>query len=175
LALDAVQVSVANERATVAANLSTRSVLSLLDLQQSEGFQALPNSATQLAGTFVVKPSGLDVDFSRTIHVREALGLASIAIGGEDRRQRKLTYIFHLPEAAMEHNATRVENDARTLVWEASLGEALKMPFTTRFRAPVPLPWYVHAAAAGLVIGILALWWKWRLGRRSRRIIRCHG
>jgi hypothetical protein len=171
--LDDVKVSTAGGEARIAVKLSTDSMLSLLELQESEAFQELPDAAGNIAGTVVVKLRGLDIDFTRTVKVREALGLASLAIGAEDRRDRSLEYIVHLPKAPKESNATRTENGGKTLVWKATLGEALKRPLVTRFRAALPIPWYAHAAAGLLLAGIVALVLRLRRKRRQRREDAC--
>lgn len=169
LTLEGASVEVKDERATIRVQLSTKSMLSLLDLKKSESFQNLPEAATNIAGHFDVRLKWLDVDFTRSIHVREALGLASLAVGAEDRENRKLTYIIHLPKAAKEHNATLVTDDGRTLTWETPLGEAMKKPVVTRFRATMPVPRYAWAGGAGLLLAIGGLAVRWRKMRRSLR------
>lgn len=171
--LDAVTVTTGGGEARIAVRLSTDSMLSLLELQESEAFQELPDAAGNIAGTVVVKLRGLDIDFTRTVKVREALGLATLAIGADDRAQRSLEYIVHLPKAPKESNATRTENDGKTLVWKATLGEALKRPLVTRFRAALPIPWYAHAVAALLLAGIVALVLRVVRKRRQRREDAC--
>jgi hypothetical protein len=171
--LDAVSVTIAGGEAKIAVALSTDSMLSLIELQESEAFQELPDAAGNIAGTVVVKLKGLDIDFTRTVKVREALGLASLAIGGEDRARRSLEYIVHLPKAPKESNATSTADGGKTLVWKSSLGDALKKPVVTRFRAALPIPWYAHAAAGLLLAGIVALVLRVRRRRRQRREDAC--
>lgn len=171
--LDAVEVSTGNDEAKIVVKLSTDSMLSLIDLQESEAFQQMPDAASNIAGTVVLKLKGLDIDFTRTVKVREALGLASLAIGGEERAKRSLEYIIHLPKAAKESNATTVADGGKTLVWKATLGEALKKPVVTRFRAAMPIPWFAHLAAGLLLLGIVALVLRFRRKRRQRREDAC--
>ena len=171
--LDAVDVSTGNDEAKIVVKLSTDSMLSLIDLQESEAFQQMPDAASNIAGTVVLKLKGLDIDFTRTVKVREALGLASLAIGGEERAKRSLEYIIHLPKAAKESNATTVADGGKTLVWKATLGEALRKPVVTRFRASMPIPWFVHLAAGLLLLGIVALVLRVRRKRRQRREDAC--
>jgi len=171
--LDAVTVSTGNDEAKIVVKLSTDSMLSLLDLQKSEAFQKMPDAASNIAGTVVLKLKGLDIDFTRTVKVREALGLGVLAIGGEDRAKRNLEYIIHLPKAAKESNATSVTDGGKTLVWKSTLGEALRKPVITRFRAALPIPWYAHAAAGLLLLGGVALVLRIRRKRRQRREDAC--
>jgi hypothetical protein len=171
--LDAVDVNTGNDEAKIAVKLSTDSMLSLIDLQKSEAFQQMPDAASNIAGTVVLKLKGLDIDFTRTVKVREALGFASLAIGGEERAKRSLEYIIHLPKAAKESNATTVADGGKTLVWKATLGEALRKPVVTRFRAAMPIPWYAHAAAGLILLGSIALVLRIRRKRRQRREDAC--
>lgn len=154
LILDGVSVEVKDERAIVAVKVSTKSMLSLLDLKKTDSFQNLPESTAKIAGHFDVRLRWLDLDFSRSIHVKEALGLASLAVGAEDRENRRLTYIIHLPKAAKENNAMHVTDGGRTLTWDYTLGEAMKKPVVTRFRASMPIPRYAWAAVASLLLVI---------------------
>ncbi|MCW1925785.1 hypothetical protein OKA05_24720 [Luteolibacter arcticus] len=171
LILDGVSVEVRDERAIVAVNVSTKSMLSLLDLKKSDSFQNLPESTANIVGHFDVRLRWLDLDFSRSIHVREALGLASLAVGSEDREQRRLTYIVHLPKAAKESNATLITDGGKTLTWDTTLDEAMKRPLVTRFRATMPIPRYAWAAVAGALLAIAgsAVWVTRKLRRLSRR------
>jgi len=156
LILDDVSVVVKDSRATVAVKISTKSMLSLLDLKKSESFQNLPESTANIAGHFDVRLRWLDLDFSRSVHVKEALGLASLAVSADDRENHRLTYIVHLPKAAKEHNATQVADGGKTLTWDYTLGEAIRKPVVTRFRATMPIPRYAWAAVAGLLLLISA-------------------
>jgi hypothetical protein len=170
LRLDSVKVTEAGaDEARIEVRISTDSMLALLDMQESEAFRELPSAAGKLAGHIDFRLRGLDLYFARTVEVREALGLAALAIGGEERAKRKLTYIVHLPKAASESNATSVSDDGRTLVWEATLGEALRAPLVTRFRAPLPIPWYAHAGALALIAGLVG--WGLRIRRRRKRAV----
>lgn len=168
LRLDAVTVEEAGpDEARIALRISTDSMLALLDMKESEAFRQLPSAAGKLAGDIDVRPRGLDLHFARTVDVGDALGLAALAIGREERAKRKLTYIVHLPRAASESNATAVADQGRTLIWEATLGEALRRPLVTRFRAPLPIPWYAHAGTLAVIAGLVG--WGLRAIRRRRR------
>jgi hypothetical protein len=148
-------------------------MLSLLELRNSDEFEKLPSAASNIAGDLVVQLKGLDIDFTRTVKVREALGLASLAIGADDRRNRSLEYIIHLPRAAKESNAASTADGGKTLVWKSSLGDAMKGPLVTHFRAALPIPWYAHVAAGLLLAGIVALILRIRRKRRQRREDAC--
>ena len=171
LTLDGISIEVKDKNATVIVRVSTDSMLSLRKLKKSKGLKSLPESAANIVGHFDVDLRGLDVDFARTVQVKEALGLGSLAIGREDRENCRLTYIVHLPEAAKENNATQVTDSGKTLTWDYTLGEAMRQPITTSFRAAIPIPPYMWAAAAGAlgVIVVLAVWATKRIRRLSRR------
>lgn len=169
LKLDGVRVEGEGERATVEVKISTDSVLSLRDLDDSEDFASMPSAAVDLAGKFDVHRQGLDIDFARTIRVREALGLASYTIRDADRQNRRLIYIFHLPTPASESNATEILNEGKTLVWDSSLGDALSQPLVTRFKARIPVPRTVWLAAGSLGLALIGLLLRLRVSRRRRR------
>ena len=171
--LDAVAVTVVDGEAKIAAVLSTDSMLSLLELRNSDEFKKLPSAASNIAGDLVVQLKGLDIDFTRTVKVRDALGLASLAIGADDRRNRSLEYIIHLPRAAKESNAASTADGGKTLIWKSTLGDAMKGPLVTHFRAALPIPWYAHVAAGLLLTGIVVLILRIRRKRRQRREDAC--
>lgn len=156
LKLGKLEVVPENGELKIAVDVSTDSMLSLVDLKASDRMEDLPEAATDIMGQFDVRIHGLDIDFSRTVRVGEALGLASLAIPGEEKELRRISYIIHLPEPPEDDNADRTANDGRTLIWESSLGDALKRPLVTRFRARMPLPRWIVPTACGLAF-LLAL------------------
>ncbi len=167
LRLEDLRIRTAGERATVEATISTDSVYSLRSPDKKDGERPMPAAAADLAGKFDVQVEGWNVDFSRTIRVREALGLATLALGKEEREKRRLSYIIHLPTAAIESNADTVANGGKTLMWESTLGEALGRPLVTRFKARMPVPkkvWFAAGLTAAAVTGLLL-----RLRRRRAR------
>jgi hypothetical protein len=171
LKLESLSITDGEQGAKVAATVTTESMLSLVDLKKDDDMRTLPGAAVDIAGDFDVRMRGLDIDFSRTIKVKDALGLAALGVSGEDRENRKLTYILHLPKRPEESNAMVIEDDGKTLRWEATLGEAMSKPLVTSFRARMPVPiavWY----GLGLVVVALTVLarkiWKWRRGRADR-------
>lgn len=165
LVLDGVQVREVDGRAVVAVQVTAPSLRALKEMRPSGTSGDLPSAAKSIAGKFDVKARGLEIDFTRNIDLGEALGLSALVIGGNDRRNRRLTYIIHLPKPAEESNATRIENGGRTLVWEATLGQALAAPVVTHFRAPIPLPWQAWAAVGVIITGaglLVRRWWRRR-------------
>ncbi|WP_035613848.1 hypothetical protein [Haloferula sp. BvORR071] len=174
LRLDALEVKETESGVRVAARISTDSLLALLDLKKNAGGRELPGAAMDLAGNFDVRLIGLDVDFARTVKVREALGLASFGVSKDDREKRKLIYILHLPKPAKESNAMTTEDDGKTLKWEATLGEAMKKPLVTSFRASMPIPptvWYGLALVLVAITALARAVWKWRTRLRMKRVM----
>lgn len=170
--LETLTVTQADGESHLHLEIATDSMLSLMDLKETEAFEALPASSRKLAGTFEVRIDGLKVDVDRRLDFADALGLASLGIGREDREKRRIEYIIHLPKAAVANNADRVEQDGRTLIWERSLGQALEEPFSTRYTAPIPLPaWLIPAVvvvAMLAVLGVISLVRKLRARLRGR-------
>jgi hypothetical protein len=132
------------------------SALELKELSQSAFSGELPSSARFMAGEVTVKTKGLTVDFARTISPGKALPGAAF-LPKSQTKDRSLTYIIHLPEAATNSNATRIEDAGRTLIWEYPLAQAIQNPVTTRFEAPIPIPSWIHAASLATVSILLFL------------------
>lgn len=121
------------------------SALDLKSVSQGRAIHQLPNSASHLAGVVTADISGRTVDFSRSISAGKALPVASFLPAAQFEGHR-LVYIMHLPVAATESNAIRVEDSGRTLVWDVPLGEALNSPIVTRFKMDIPIPWKLMSA-----------------------------
>ncbi len=162
LKLEKIEVISARGETRIAVDISTDSMLSLLDLKESESMRELPSAAEDLMGNFDVRIHGLDIDFTRMVRVKEALGLAALGVSREQREIRRLSYVIHLPKPPKESNAPRTENNGRTLIWDHSLNEAMQGPLSIRFRARMPLPrWVVPtfcAVAFAAVFASLRLW-----------------
>ncbi len=129
------------------------SVLELRNLSNGRSIKDLPSSASGLTGDIDVDLIGRQVHASRVISINKALPGASI-LPASRFAGHQLSYIVHLPVAATVTNATRVEDDGRTLIWDLPLAEAVRAPVTLRFQAPVPLPmaWLVGAIAVMVVL-----------------------
>jgi len=140
---------------TIILKASTDSMISLIGMQENEIIKALPESALGFGGQFDVKLEGLAVSFDRRIDLQKALGLASLAITGSQRRQRNLNYTIHLPNQPKTHNATGTADNGRTLIWEYTLGEALSKPINNQFLVKIPIPWWAYTGAALLAALII--------------------
>lgn len=148
------EVSTVGDRLQIRVRIDFASALELQKVATGSALAKLPSSATGLMGDFDVKLRGLHVDFARTIRAGDALP-GAIFMPVASFKDRRLTYIIHLPRAATQSNATRVEDSGRTLVWEVPLAVAIQGPVVTRFSAPIPLPRW--ALVAGAVLGGLAV------------------
>jgi hypothetical protein len=148
------EVTTVDDRMHIRVRTSFDSALELKDIPKGEALSHLPSSATGLTGDFKVAVHGLTVDFSRTIKAGEALPGAGF-MPVSRFKDRQLTYIIHLPKAAMVSNATRVENSGRTLVWDFPLAVALQRPVVTRFTAPIPLPRW--ALVTGWIFAVIVV------------------
>lgn len=155
LNLDGLTFEPVGEDTAIRIRTSTDSMLSLLDVGDNELLQTLPQSASGFAGDFDVALKGLNLSFSRTVDLGNTLGVAALAIGGEQREKRRVRYVIHLPKAPTSHDAPETADRGRTLIWDLSLGEALDAPVTTSFRARIPLPLWAVALAIVLVAGVV--------------------
>lgn len=119
-----------------------------------------------LIGRFDIRQQGTRVAFERTVSPGRALP-GSALLPSSQLRDRRLTYILHLPVAAWQSNATRTDDHGRTLIWEHPLDSGTLAKFSISFQADLPLPWRRIAAAAVAICLLAAL--GTRLVLRSRR------
>ncbi len=129
----------------------------------------LPSSVVNLAGEVKADRHGRTIDFSRTISPGKALP-GAVFMPASRFEGRKLIYILHLPQAATESNATRVEDEGRSLVWEFPLSQAIQSPVSTRFKVKIPIPAWLWASAVATisVLGLLAFLGIRKLRRTNR-------
>ncbi len=155
------EVSTDQDRLKIRVQGTFESARDLKRISTGASQEDLPSSANYLAGEFNVDVQGRTVDFSRIIAPGKALP-GAIFLPVSRFKDRNLTYIIHLPEAATESNATRVENAGRTLVWDFPLASAIQNPVTLRFKANIPVPrWAVTSVAATvLLLAYFAIRWK---------------
>jgi hypothetical protein len=134
-----------NNQVTITVKTEFESALEFKKLAEEDS--GMPSAATHLMGEIRADIHGRTLDFSRTISASKALPGASF-LPDASFEGRQLSYIMHLPAAALESNATRTENNGRTLIWEVPLANALKTPVITRFRMNIPIPWKIVTAIA---------------------------
>ncbi|RYD18940.1 MAG: hypothetical protein EOP88_20810 [Verrucomicrobiaceae bacterium] len=146
------EVTTEGDRLVIHVRAAFDSVREVKKSTSTKSMRELPSSAKGLAGDVKVSMEGRTIGFSRTIEAGNALpGIAFLP--GAPMEGRHLIYILHLPVAAAESNATRVENEGKTLVWDYPLDQAVKGPVTTRFKVRVPVPAWLWGTGAG---GVLA-------------------
>ncbi len=162
--------SVHDGRMEVKVAASFDSPADLVKIPSGDSVRNLPGPAEGLAGSVEFHVEGRSFEVARTIHAGKALP-GSMFMPASQTKGRSLVYIIHLPSPPRASNATRTENDGRTLVWDFPLATALKGPFTIGFEGKVPLPRWLLALAGGSVVvlaGLAAVGTK-RLRSRSRR------
>ena len=159
------------DRAVIELRIAFDSALDLVDLAQGPSVRALPDAATHLAGEVEVGFKGRTLELERSASPGKALP-GSAFLPAKTLDGYRLLSIVHLPAPAFDHNATRVENDGRTLVWDVPLAEAVRKPVVSRFKMKVPLPWGLMGAI-GAPVSLLALWVLVRRRRRLSRMDSC--
>ncbi len=160
------EITIKGDRLNVRVNVAFDSALKLGEISAGDSIKELPPAATGLTGIVKVALRGTTVDFSRTINAGRSLRGSSFMPRAQFEG-RSLEYIIHLPLAATESNASRIENGGKTLIWNFPLTQALQGPATIRFNAPVPIPLWLYFAAA---CGLAALGWlAWRI-LKARKI-----
>lgn len=148
--LTAATCEVATEETRLRVHIST-AFESAMDIASGDSLNTLPAAASALTGEITAKFQGRTLDFSRSIAASKALPGAAF-LPASQLEGRRMIYIMHLPAAATASNATRTENAGRTLVWDIPLAQAVKAPFTTRFRMDVPIPWGIVSTIATPVL-----------------------
>jgi len=136
--------------------VSFASALDLAGLKLPDGKIPLP--VKHFAGAFEFSQDGRLIGLRRT--VEPGKGLPGHAfMPASQFKSKRLVYLIHLPAPALEHNATRAEDNGRTLVWDRALATQLRRPMVLELKMLAPLPrWLVPAAAGGAVLlGLLAL------------------
>lgn len=143
------EVTTVKDRLTVRVKASFDSALDLKDASSSRPMQQLPSPAANLSGKVEAKFNGRHIDLKRTISPGAALP-GSRFMPASNFSDHRLVYIIHLPLAAKESNATHVENQGKTLIWDFPLDQAIQKPVTTHFIAPIPIPnWVIVATVVG--------------------------
>ena len=152
-----IEVSTAGERLEIRVQAHFNA-LKLKEWSERQPLGEISSPAKFMAGEIAVRTQGLTIDFSRTISPGKAIPGAAF-IPRTQIRGRSLSYIIHLPKAATESNATRIEDAGRTLIWECPLAEAIQTPVKTRFKAPIPLPWWatVVMVTVGGLLGCIMI------------------
>lgn len=132
------------------------SAIDLADLKLPEGKVPLP--VRHFAGVFEFSQDGRLIGLRRTLEPGKGLPGHAFMPASQFKGKR-LVYLIHLPAPALEHNATRAEDDGRTLVWDRALATQLRRPMVLELKMLAPLPrWVVPAAAGGAVLlGLLVL------------------
>jgi hypothetical protein len=151
------QVTRKDERMMVELKASFKSVLDLIDAVRGES--ALTAGSCKelvdpLIGQFDIRQSGLSVELTRTVTPSKSLP-GSFFMPASQFEGRRLIYILHLPVVAREFNATRTEDDGRTLIWDQPLQEALKKRITMHVNAGLTIPWWLIAVSVA-VLGLLS-------------------
>jgi hypothetical protein len=132
-----------NDQVTITVKTDFESALSFKKLATDNS--GMPSAATHLMGEIRADIHGRTLDFMRTITASKALPAFSF-LPAASFEERQLSYILHLPAAALDSNATRSENYGRTLIWEVPLATAIKSPVVTRFSMDIPIPWRLVTA-----------------------------
>ncbi len=160
------RVTCEGERMVVDFKASFKSALDLIAAVSGDSALSAGNLkpvVEPLIGHFAIRRSGRAVELTRTVRPAKALP-GSFFMPASQFDGRRLVYIVHLPLAAAETNATRTEDGGRTLIWDQALQDALKNSVVIHFKAAMPIPWWLIAAAVA-ALGLLG-WLGFRLHAR---------
>lgn len=160
------QVSVKNGRARLDARFRFDSADELLDAMSAPADAGLPRVVSGILGSAKLETDWLSVRFSRVVDPGESLAGARL-LPGMVLGDHRIRTTLHLPARVESSNATRVENDGRTLVWDVRLADAVERPMRQEFIMPVPVPW--SGILAAVFPGLLLAGWIWFIRRRNRQ------
>lgn len=150
------EVSTADDRIHIHVRAAFDSALDFKSISSDDSVEKLPSSASHLLGIFKVGIEGRTVDFRRTVSPGRALPGVGF-LPASQFEGRKLEYIVHLPVVPETSNATRVENEGKTLVWDYTFAQAVKKPLDLRFVAKAPIPGWIYATAGAVILFLVAI------------------
>lgn len=151
------EVTQQGDRLKVDVRLNFASADEIARISSSASGGKAPPSFKHLAGIFEVSRHLRTVDFTRTVSPGKALPTAFIP--ASEFKDRKLTYILHLPVVPTESTADRVEDGGLTQIWEQPLTAALRKPMVIHFKAKIPIPGWLIGAVVGVVLGIAGVFY----------------
>ena len=160
------EVNTDKDRLKIRVRAAFDSALDLKEISAGGPMNKLPSSASNLAGKVALTVHGRTVDLTRTISPGAALP-GSTFMPASSFDGHRLVYIIHLPMAATDSNATRIEENGRKLVWDFALADAIQTPVTIHFKANVPIPFWLIGATS---VVILSLGWVLLGGFRRYRM-----
>lgn len=149
------EVTQEGDRLKVDVRLKFTSADEISKIRSSASRGKAPPSFQHLAGIFKVSRNLRTVDFTRTISPGKALPTAFIP--ASEFKNRKLTYILHLPVVPTESTADRFENSGLTQIWEQPLTSALRKPMVIHFKAKIPVPQWLIYSAIGLLVVVAGI------------------
>ena len=134
------EVSSESGRTHITVDLSFRSATSLVQAESIEPPPTkLPAAATHLLGEIQAIVDGRTVNLTRSMSPARAIPGATLMPASQFSGHRLQT-IVHLPSPARHSNATRTENQGRTLIWDYSLADAIQSPIEQQLEVAFPLP-----------------------------------
>lgn len=154
------QITNTDNRSTIEVSFEFDSALRLsTSMAESADDPDIPAPLRHFMGRTTLQQDGLGLTGERVIHIEKAIpgsGLLASATSG-----RQLQTILHLPIAATEHNATRVENSGKTLIWDIPLSTAMRSAHIQRVQVRAPKPLLAAMIiAAGVIVAAAFLFWR---------------
>lgn len=145
------EVSAKDGRVTIHVGASFPTPSELRKARKEQKGDTLPSSISDLGGDVVVKRDGLTLDISRTIAWGK--GIPGISFMPDSKfKGHNLVYVVHLPQPALDSNATRIENSGKTLAWDFPLEKAIREPVVTRLSAKIPLPAWIPWTIGAVIL-----------------------
>lgn len=160
-------ITTAEKRSTIDVSFRFNSALELSSSMSSAASDPkIPAAVRHFMGKTLLYQDGLTLTGERIIDIGKAI--PSPLFLPHSQAGHQLQTILHLPLAPTEHNATRVENEGRTLIWDIPLTAAMRAPHIQRIqvRPSTSLLAAISLTTSILLTATLVIWRK----RRNRRI-----
>jgi hypothetical protein len=156
----------ANKVTTVTLHAKFDSALKLAEVADGPSSHNLPAAAHHLLGEIKAETKGRTVELTRTTTPAQAIP-GSTWMPLTSFEGNSLTYIVHLPNPAVESDATRTADDGRTLIWEIPLEKTLTSPAMIHFKMEIPIPWKIMGAVAITLAILIGAWFLRSKKRKS--------
>lgn len=155
-----------NGKQVITIEVETADLLELEDLidEESDSDDEKGSKSEQildtLLGEFAFRREGLGAGVNRKVDLEPLLDKFVGERWPSMLGDSEFRYTIHFPEAVKVSNAHEVTNGGRTVKWRYKLSECREKPIELDMVASIPVPWWVYAGLAVVVILLILGVWK---------------
>ncbi|MGB0775985.1 MAG: hypothetical protein ACPGUY_09065, partial [Akkermansiaceae bacterium] len=121
-----------------------------------------------LLGDLSIKMDGLEIGVRREVNLQplvdEFLGNKPLSLLGSS----EFRYTVRVEQLVRESNAHELQDGGRTMMWKFQLAECADQPLVMEMKVAVPIPWWVYAAGAAVLL-LLVFGLRGILSRKRRK------